>query len=267
METYLDILPQEIIGEIIEYINDVDELNALKSISNYISQAVNKYIHKFVWHVQSWATIKEVLVSFNSFNKLSIYFKIYVKNKGILVFEKGRYSLLNNEYHESSSIPHIMKEDIERDVYQLEYIDVIKINMLLKRHGFNRLRPINKEFINFCLEADFKNQRLNDLIKKVISARLISRTTALQILENNFKNFRLLRAGNHMLKKYFGKYIVFPLKSWTDISIGLLGPLFEITETNFDDFDMPLWDNNNLKHLSEQYDQLEQLLEESKIKK
>lgn len=268
METnYLEVIPQEMIGEIIEYINDVNELNNLKQVSPYVSDAVNKYLRKFTWDYFDWTNIKNILISFNSLHKINQKFKIYIDTPGggILIFENEKFSILlkNNDYTEFALNRDMIIINIMEDFPRLEYVSIYQINELKNNEpGISYLVPINKDLIDFCMNADFKDPQLNTLIKIVAAGRLMDHSMIISVLRIYLENNNLIVFTkkseiimDQTLLRYFGKYFDLPIIRWSDM-FDLAKEIIKIDEYDFDLFEVPLWSQDNFNYLSNYYDKL-----------
>lgn len=267
METYLDNIPQEIIGEIIEYINNIKDLDNLKQVTPYVNDAVNKYVKKFIWNYFDWTSIKNVLISFNSLHKINQKFKIYFNRpcEEILIFENGKYSLLrkDNDYTKFSIVSKMIIIKITEDFPKLEYVDIYQINKLKNNEpGYSYLVPINKDLIDFCLNADFKDPQLNTLIKIVAAGRLMDHSMIISVLRIYLENNNLIVFTkkseiimDQTLLRYFGKYFNLPIIRWSNM-FDLAKKIIKIDEFDFDLFEVPLWSQDNFNYLSNYYDKL-----------
>jgi len=244
--TYLDYLPEELMGEITIYIHSYNNLIDLSRVSEYIGHAIIKSLYRsdkkyarrlIIPYDKSEANSTiEILKEFHLINK--VYdFKFYIYPGICFVFKDYRYSILGIErlpseegkqYTKINEIKQFI--DNSSDLVYRSMIDINKVydpKFKIGQSGFKSLHSINNDFIKFCLEADFglmnphapqsvDNSPLKNYINLIVSNGILNRTMLMYIFSIYVKhnkldlveNKRYHINSNPLFNKYFRKYLI-----------------------------------------------------------
>jgi hypothetical protein len=263
---YLDIIPGELIGEIIKYLVNISDIISLQKISPNLSDIIISILPYYV---------SRLIFPTDQFVVLLI-----MKNKKITVFNLDK---LKRSYSE-------LYDFINKNIYEIihyhnfKYINIDDINANFKLNHqkgavTNKLRPVNNDFIEFCKEAKFEN----DLISFLMSSHLINHSLIYKILKRYVQRNNL--GVNHrifldsLLTKYFEQYLYDPPPNEIGISeyskykykynnppqdeTNIYAPKYaklgvalnlsnKISTSNYNNFEIPVWNdemNSKYNHL------------------